>query len=338
MQAEENRILISGEYLWRVSAWLLFLNFEKLAGTVLELSAAHLDYYGVAVFLATIVVVAVRRLDQSPLIRDLVAICLLDVLVQVYGLFLHASGCADVSYLVLVNAILVLKFMRLIWWAKSPDGEFLVTWGVFGRWRFGTPIQPTNPIAPLQRLAIYCGFVVAIGIAYVAWRINKLFPIEFFHGMSAIAVLLLAKPMADDIKKRDAERINAITARVELETRIKVTAELHAEAVASNEDLRGAAHDLNNPLVAMTYSAHEITRFTDLASAHAAAQNLEAGLRDLSDLVVDVLEMARLGTKLKFPTDEIISMNKLSDQLEKQLGSLARKRGRSWPLTKHPFA
>ena len=338
MNSGRNRHLLAVEYLLRVCGWLLVLNSEKVAGAILWVSHDVLDYYWMAIAITASFIIALRKLGRSPIIRDLEEICLYDVMVQFYGMAIFLLGFKYDSYLILANGIYILKFIRLIWWGKNLNGELVAAWPQFGLIGYTLKNRETDPISTKQRLSIYAAIFLAFLAAYLGWLFLGTFPPLVLHAISLVAVLSFTHRAANDLETREDERIKVITEKIELETRIAITAELHAEAVTSNQDLRGAAHDLNNPITAMTYAAREISMCQDLESAQASAKNLEAGLRDLSDLVVDVLEMARLGTKLKHPTDEIVAMTPLCNALKGQLMPLAKEMGVLVSFDDAPFA
>ena len=159
MYQNKKRNLNSVEYLLRSSGWLVFLNAEGVAGPFLKFTSGYLDYYGVAIFLAALLVIALHRLGPSPLIRDLKEICLYDVLIQIYGLILHLMHFDANSYWVLATAIPLLKFIRVIWWGKNLDGDLLAAWPTFGFVGFFDKAKVAEPISRSQQIVIYgtCG-------------------------------------------------------------------------------------------------------------------------------------------------------------------------------------
>lgn len=325
MQSNNVRPLNSVEYFLRVSAWLLALSAEEFMGAFLKLQVVqgHANHYGVLIALTAVLCIGVQYLGPFPVVRDLQELCFYDVLVQMYGLAIYLAGVSYSSYLVLAIAVYLLKFIRLIWWGRNLEGELLCEWPIFGVVGLFAKDRINEAIAPKQRAWIYATIGLTIVAAYFVWLLFTQVPHIWFIFLGILPVVALTKRAATDIQRRDEERIAAI---LELE-RTKLLAEFNADAAARNEDLRGATHDLASPIWAMSYTARDIVECTDLESAKEIAQNMEAGLRALTDLIVEVVEMARLGTKLKTPLDEVIFLPGLCRDFAKDLRPLAQQLG-----------
>lgn len=323
MQSTSRRPLVAVEYFLRVAVWLFAVSTEFLCGTVLTWVNGYVNSYTVGIAVTIIWFAGIRRLGQFPIIRDLSDLYLYDILVQIYGLILHLTGTSISSYLVAAIAVYLLKFIRLVWWGKNIEGDLLSEWPKFGLIGCFSKKRIEENITRRHRNAVYGMIALAVLASYFIWLSFVQMPANFMFFAGIVGVVLFTNRAAVDIQRRDEERITSIR---ELE-RAKVIAELNADAAARNEDLRGAAHDLNNPVWAMTFTARDIGLCTDLESAKEIAQNMEAGLRDLNDLIVEVVEMARLGTKLKTSLDDVVYLPALCRHFSKELGALARERG-----------
>lgn len=325
MQNSNVRPLISVEYLLRISAWILALGTEAGGAALLQLGVvkSNMNFYGVGIAFTALICIAARYMGPFAVIRDFEELCVYDLLVQVYGLALHLFGVSYSSYLILTIAVYLLKVVRLLWWGKNLEGELLCEWPVFGVLGFFAKGRINESISEMHRITIYASIALSIVAAYFVWLFFTQVPQNWFFFLGILPVVALTKRAAMDIQRRDEERIASI---VELE-RTKILAELNADAAARNEDLRGATHDLSNAVSAMRYTARDIVKAADLDSARAIAQNMEAGLGDLTDMISEVVEMARLGTKLKTTQDDVIFMPKLAQEFAEDLGALARERG-----------
>ena len=322
MQRGNASPLLAIEYLLRVSGWVFAISAEAVGNRILGFLQGYTNYYGILIALAAIICLAIQLLGDFPVIRDLQELCLYDLFVQIYGLGLSLAGISSASFLIAAIAIYLLKFIRVMWWGRNLNGELISQWPVFGIIGYFDKKRVQEPISAKQRAAIFATIALTFVAALFIWLFFERVPTFVMYVVVVVCILIFTKRAALDIQRRDEERITAIR---ELE-RAKVIAEFNADAAARNEDLRGATHDLNNPVWAMSFTAREIANAPDLDTAKAIAQNMEAGLHDLTDMIVEVVEMARLGTKLATPLDNVILMPEICRHFNRELGALARER------------
>lgn len=322
MVVEKKTHLEAVEYLLRISGWLLFINAEKVAASILKLSVEHINYYVVIISLTLGLLLSLRLLGTAPLIRDLQEICFYDVVVACYGLATHLLGKGNGSYLIFANAVLMLKFLRLIWWGRNLEGDLITGWPTFGFIGFFNKDEHKNNISKSGRISIYLACLGSICLAFIGSLFFKEFPAEILHFISLIAVLVFAKPAAKDIQARETERLEKVKQNAVLEARTKMDAHIKER----NLDLCHATHDVRSPVNTMIQLAGNLEKCQDVSEAKLAAKHFESGLRELGDLLDEIIVMAQVTTDVVTQTDELISMDDLSYQLYEKLEPLAHAR------------
>ncbi|MEN9867291.1 MAG: hypothetical protein RL748_2881 [Pseudomonadota bacterium] len=333
MQADSKRHLIAAEYLMRVSAGLVFINVERLGGAVLKLTPESIYYYLMAMALTIALPLAMLRMGKLPLIRDLQDICLYDFLVQCYGLALFLHDVPKPSYWIMANGVWLLKFLRIMWWGKNQHGDLLFAWPVFGFLGYFSPHRFTEPLAPSQKWLIYASCLIPFGVALLSWRLLGSFPAEFVHALTFFGVLIFVKRVAADIQTREDERLAKITENAQLEAQTKMDAQLKER----NIELRDATHDMRSPITAMIFQVQAIAKSNDLAQIHTSAQHIEAGLHELAQLQVEIIEMAKVTTQLITPTDQTIYLEQIGTILLERFDDIAADRNINLPIENTPF-
>jgi signal transduction histidine kinase len=317
------RNLIPVEYLLRVCAWLLFLNAEKVVDKALSWSAGVFNYYSVTIVFTILLLVSFRILGRSQLIRDLQEICLYDVFVQIYGYFFATPGSPSGAYLILANAVLLLKFLRLTWFGKNEGGALLAGWPVFGIIGYFDKHRLEESIGRWQKLGIYVACGMSLVLAYIASFQFKQFPTEILHGMSLAAVLLFTWRAVRDIEASEEGRI------AEARKNEAYTARLKADAYIKerNEELCHGAHDLQRPLYTMRAITKELLASNDVAHIHALATRYQHGIAELHDRLNDLIAMARITTEAMSPTAEVVDMGRMARHLQSTLAPIANAKG-----------
>ena len=319
MAAEEQKMLISVDVYQRTSAGLVFLISGRIAAAILEEFPKSLGYYSMAILLAVVVLLFMRRLGDSPLIRDLEEICLYDVFIAMYGFYVQANGGSFDTFWILATGIGYLKFTRLIWWGKDAQGQLLAAWPVFGLAGFFTRWQGQNKMTLGQKLAVYGACAIAMMVPAASWNFLHRFDEVFYLVPILFAILRVTKPIcasivADDAARHEATRQNAI-----LETQV----EMDANIKERNADLCNATHDILSPINFLLLITRELRESDDNEQLRLGIKRVEAGLFEVGDSLFEVITMAQLTTKMSTPTDNIIHMGDMSDFLMERLEALA---------------
>ncbi len=321
------------EYLLRSSGWLIFISAEKVAGTILRYTPADMKYYLFAIFLTLCLLGAMRRLGESLLILDLKELCLYDFFVQCYGLLLNRLVYSYDSYLILANAVLLLKFVRLIWWARNNEGDFIAGWPVFGLLGFFNRDRNRQQMASGQRLAIYVVCAIAPVVTYFIADFTEIIPAAILHVLTLIVVLVFVKPVINEIRRSEEEAIEKNTQLA----RLTAQTEMDAQLKERNIDLCHATHDVIAPVTAMARLARSLTQATHIEQAQATGRHFEAGLHELGDLLEEIVRMAEVVTRNEGRNDETINMDELSYSLYAKLLPLAQERGILFTTDEAPF-
>ncbi|MEN9867677.1 MAG: hypothetical protein RL748_3267 [Pseudomonadota bacterium] len=317
-----NRNLTPVEYLLRVCALLIFLCAENLTARPLHWLGNFWNYYGCAILFAIVLVVAFRCLGNSQLIRDLQEICLYDVFVQIYGFF-AAPGTQYGWYLILANAVLLLKFLRLAWFGRNQAGQLQAGWPVFGILGYFDKHRLVEETGLQQKIGIYCACAFTLVVAYILSFFFKLFPLEALCGMALVAVLWFTWQAVRDIEASEEGRI------AEARKNEAYTARLKADAYIKerNEDLCHAAHDLQRPMYTMRALSNQLLDSHDLTHIHAIATRYQHGIEELHDRLNDIIAMARITTETMSPTSEVVDMGRMARHLERTIDPIGRAKG-----------
>lgn len=103
---------------------------ELFAYWVLSHAELNAFYYLRAILVASCVLALVMRFGRGGLLLDIKELCLYDLVAQITGLGLFCLGVGRFS-LILVNAVLVLKIIRLFWLGGALNrraGQPLACW------------------------------------------------------------------------------------------------------------------------------------------------------------------------------------------------------------------
>ncbi len=316
------RNLTPVEYHLRICAVLTFLVAEKLAVSALAWVGAFWNYYGCAIALAMMLVVALQWLGRSQLIRDLQEICLYDVFVQIYGFF-ATPGTQYGWYLILANAVTILKAVRLAWCGRNPAGQLQAGWPVFGILGYFDRHRLEEELSLRQKIGIYCACAMSVVAAYMASFAFNRFPLELLYLVALIAVLWLAPHAVRDIEASEEGRI------AEARKNEAYTARLKADAYIKerNEDLCHAAHDLQRPLYTMRALNKELLASKDIDQIHAIATRHLHGIEELHDRLNDIIAMARITTEAMEPTAEVVDMRTMARHLQNTIAPIGRAKG-----------
>jgi signal transduction histidine kinase len=218
------------------------------------------------------IALSVLALGKNPVLRDIQEICLYDVLAQIIGGGLHWFGISNSYFLMLTNAIIILKVVRLCWrssaTADAPDGEW-PTFGLLGLWRH----RHAHPVAysALQKGVVYAAILLTLPIGFGTQALAKAIHFPVIEPLCVAFVLLFARPFLTRMEAEEAERLQAIQARadmaVALEDRCDEIAVLHEQNQTLLVDLerktmqqQHVAHDLCNRVMALDSLAADFLR------------------------------------------------------------------------------
>lgn len=158
---------------------------ELFAYWVLLHSELNAWYYLRAMIVALVVLALVMRFGDDGLISDIKELCLYDVFAQPLGLCLFGLGAGRFS-LILVNAVLVLKIVRLFWPSTGGQSLSWPTFGMLGYLRHRKAAVCELPQGQ-QRLV----WILLLSSPLLGWLIGQLDKVIFLAAWVAVPVLYL---------------------------------------------------------------------------------------------------------------------------------------------------
>jgi signal transduction histidine kinase len=306
----------------RISAALLFITFEQVAGNVLRITNTALPYYLLSISLAMVLVVLVRRLGDTPFLRDLQEICFYDVLVGIFGLCVNQPDQKPVAFWILSSAVAYLKIVRILWVGRNAQGEIYASWPVFGL--LGLMGKGWQPVAyPMKaKFKVYLACAVAIITPICIWLVLGRIDSTFYALAIVVSLIHVVKPIVDNIEITTAERDKLTHENATLEVR----AELGARFKERNTDLCHATHDSKGPIMGLLNMAESLQHNTDPEVTRATAQHLVSGLHEFGNLLSEIIMMAQVTTETVSPNGDMIDMRALTWRIRQVVADEAHKR------------
>lgn len=311
---------ISTQIVARTALWTFIFSAEVLIKAFMESPNRSFDYY-YAVFVASSVgFLLTLRLGKSDVARDFRDLWFYDVVVQCLGLMLFRMGYGPAIYISFGYTLLFLKFSRLIWPAKSSDGQTLLGWPVFGPFGYFYQRQRAPSTLPQrphksQDMAVYA-FIVSsfVGIFFLL-EIGIKMHLAYW---AALALALIAFNFdrfiqhLDEMQQKHEETIKRLAVaeavaeksqelaakNAELELKNIELAEAKAKEEQVSLALLDAAHDLKSPIVILTFAAEDIAQATTPEARQAALQTYHVARRKVSEAITHTMFYAQVATNL----------------------------------------
>ncbi len=147
-------------------------------------------YYLRAIAAAICVLGLVMRFGEGGLLLDIKELCLYEVFAHIVGLVLFSLAAGKLS-LILVNAVLALKIIRLFW---ISNGQGTTRWPTFGLWGllWGHRVGP-NDLPAAQRRAVVVVLLLSPILGYFIGKLDKVFLLAAWATVPILYLLLNAK-------------------------------------------------------------------------------------------------------------------------------------------------
>ncbi len=278
------------------------------------------------------------RLDGSPLMRDMREIFLYDILFQFYGAWSAWIGNGNYGSHAMVNAVLLLKLLRILWFDNRLALSQGSGWPVFGLlgWyaRYKAPGEklPIRMYWQQHRLAY---LAIAICILF-SWGLKVYGLVLVTYVLfCAIPVLLIGLYYKKFIKYLEEDELTRIRINQELavaKVMASVSSELKekndllvaanherdvmlADLTVRNEYLRDASHDLAAPAFWITSCAQQLVNAPDEPGRAMQSKNLLDSVAYYNQLLQATIHSAKILTKIEQPTFKSIPVNRVADYL-----------------------
>lgn len=290
------------------------------------------------------------RLDQSALMRDMREIFMYDILIQLYGACSSWTGYGNYGSHVLVNAVLLLKLSRILWFDTKATAGKSAGWPVFGllgwyaqRTRPG-PVEAALPYLQRHRL-VYLNIAACVGLAWVLKAIG-LVSLTYLV-FCAVPVVLIGLYYKKFIKYLEDDELARIRTNQELavaKVMASVSQELKekndlliaanrerdvmlADLTVRNEYLRDASHDLAAPAFWITSCAQQLASASDEADRATLAERLLDSVAYYNQLLQATIHSAKIITKIEQPVLRNIPVNRIADYLWEKYMPIFEEKG-----------
>ena len=317
----------------------IFIFSEELVGRVIIPYLPHTSIiYLVALLFAMLCFCVIGRLGSSALLRDMQDLFLYDLLLQSLGVYLKYFDYKMEVYVVLIGAITILKFVRLLWidtkvsFGDVPGWPVFGLVGVFHRHQMRRRRAPAPGRLSRRDWAAYGIIFGAILLSWVLFQIKILISYMLFGMIPFVIISLYYKRFIKYLEDSELARIEAdkklavaaATAEINAELSIKNQELLEAnhqrdlmlaDLTVRNECLRDASHDLAAPAFWITACAQQLAAASDDAARKALCVQLLDSVGHYNQLLQATIHGAKLITKIEQPTIAYISANKLANYL-----------------------
>lgn len=303
-----------------------------------------------------LMLLATFRLGKSNVVTDFRDLCFYDVVVQCIGWYSYRAGYGMEFYEALTYAVLVAKFIRLLWPLQTQDGSALADWpifGPFGYWQARQHRQLAGATrAPLKRqdVLVYLALLAIFPIIYSIRALDIKTPLAFWALIGVAIILLYFKPFLAFLDKRETEyhanreKAAALAAtqaqNAALESKNAELAQLNAQleqAIREKDDalqlvetvfktLATAAHDLRAPLTTINVRADAFERASDSERANAKLA-LRSAVKYVSDGLDQAIHQAKLTNKLAKPLIRAVFLPRLLFELHTDWAEMAFEKG-----------
>lgn len=335
--------------------WIFIFATEIAADVVLDHIPNSFWYYIVIFAMDLAVFLVVFRMGDDDLVTDLSDICILAMSVQIVGLVLHFFYYYPLLYAILNNGVLILKFSRIIWPARSRGNSGFIGLPVFGPMGYlrkhalaaQSPRAATLTIAQMASgYGLIAGsFVVAatlkimkikMGLAF--WSIIPLILIPVgFKRFMAYLESENAKHFAT-VENLAAAKANAAAKTALAESAVELAAinaelsaaNLHREQMLAdiqtkNAALRDAAHDLMQPIMKIQAQIVEAVATHDGKLRAELGAALQSRVSEYARSISDTIYAAKITTQAQVPRLLPLPLARLRSETADELLDLAEE-------------
>ena len=346
-------IAILLQTLSRTFLWILLISLDMVGPLIFSFNPQG---HWVYVTLAAVTVLAFLYtyfFEEDGVLRDIREICVYGVFVHCLALGLYLSAIrTDLIHIALMAALALLKYARLVWPCKSPQGDNFAAWPVFGilGWLNRHNVSNEGDSKPTRRqaLAVYILLLICLLVGCLISYASVELKLAYFCVIPLFILPYLYKRTRAEIIEQDAryriaqeasskakaqaeaaqfialekEKMNAELA--EMNTEIK---EAYAHAERVSRALRDIGHDLRSPIHVMGFVAQEIVRAPDAATRELALQEMQAAKQFVLTTMEKSLLYAKIATKMARPKIQAIDLGAILLQFQRTMRHAAKAKG-----------
>ncbi len=233
--------VIANEISVRLLVIVFIVSTEYLSQIALQHFLQNHLFYIAASALAMFVFVTMPMFGDSKFALDIQELCFYDFLAQLLGLILYLLYIEPTAYLIIANAILILKGIRLFWMGKSTNAAEFTGWPIFGIIGFYRAKQSGLGMPPISRSDARTYFFIAAGISMAA-LLNGGQQAIIFSILATVMIIYMTMHVKKYVASLREMRIQPIISAARLETGIDPF--IVAQHAAITRDLQLAKAEL----------------------------------------------------------------------------------------------
>lgn len=241
---------------------LVLLIVAEIASNLLMAKAPRDERYFLVGIACAIVICFMMLRFRSNIGRDVLDICIYDLLLQIFGYCGYVNGIDSKFYFALAQSILILKVVRLGWGAHWPMETLTGYWppfgilGLLGRRRRAAVMV----LQPLDKVHVYFAIFGVFIICGVIHSIYRWFALPAMVATLLLILVVYGPKLLGQLEKDEIDRIVAQNALAQKSIEL---AQSNAELASKNTELAQLALKLqekNDELDALCISRDETAK------------------------------------------------------------------------------
>ncbi len=354
---------IAIEIIARALLWIFIFSGEMVIGAIIDYVPLTYMFYVTLIVFTTLLFLSTSWLGENKLVLDIRELCFYDIVVQCIGLTLYFCWYVPSIHISLCYVVLILKFSRLLWLAKTADGSALVGWPVFGpvgylRTLVAEVNTPQSLASPRQNEIAYAFMMATLPSVYLLHIAGLKMKLSFWASIVLCIIVLGFKRFITYLEEQHAQQIakdkaliiaeanaalaeersafNAAKAALADELTTKNTqllesnrqrAALAADLANRNEILRNASHDLKLPVGMVSNCIDRLERVDDTTQRVALTTKLRNAVDSLSGAIETTIHNAKVTTSVAPLNIRAYNVVQLIEEFDELYRPIADKKG-----------
>lgn len=303
----------------RATLWAFIFMTEALIEFAMRKWSANIGHFSIYIPSAIAVLLMTFFLGNSKLVVDFRDLCFYDVIVHCAGWWIYVNNYNHQIFYALAVTIFILKFARVLWPIKTPNGDALADWPVFGPFSYWHSRQQSTNSNPLsfsrQDYLVYAMLLASFPVIYLLRELGMKMHLAYWAILGIAIILFKFKPFIHNLEQREIKNIEdekRAAAQKATEAKNIELAQANAAILALleererdkallqkfNESMMGAAHDLQHPVLVVRDYAERLEVAT-LAQREATQQALYESIDQMVELIDETIQSAQIVTGLK---------------------------------------
>lgn len=349
--------IFSTQIIARATLWAFIFMTEILNGYVIKNWYSDVGHDVIYISLSFFVFLATFLFGKNNLVVGFRDLCFYDVIVHCVGWWIFENNYNPQIFYALAATILILKFTRILWPLKTPNGEALADWPVFGpfsywNWREQQASNRTFSFSH-QDYLVYSVLLTSYPVIYALRELGMKMHLAYWAILGLTIILRNFKPFIHYLEQREIQHLeDAKRAAAQAATEAK-NAELAAKnielALAKakaeqseqekqaalkqlhrlNQALCDTSHDLRGPIAQVQRRVQELVDVpSELVQARQPAlEAVQGAMAVFTNALDSAIHDAMLATGQEKPTIRAVNVLAMFDQFFDDWIGEAQKKG-----------